>query len=133
MTFKKESEDTPNGKTEDSANFKNIGEDTKKSTSISAAGESTQEKLSRGIEYCKQLKSLNESVLKWIQLHLDKNVCSDFTPVFADYKKHLDTLNMKYPARRNESQQLTSVVKKPSPPTDNSSSTGKNKYLDLFI
>jgi len=54
-------------------------------------------KVTRSIEYYRQLQSLNESVLKWMQLHLAKNACCDFTPVFNDYRKHLDTLNVTYP------------------------------------
>lgn len=54
----------------------------------------------RSIEYYRQLQGLNEGVLKWMQLHLSKNPCCDFTPVFNDYKKHLDTLNVTYPVQK---------------------------------
>lgn len=102
-------------------------EETKTSSSDSIPNEANQEKqISRGVEYCKKLRSLNESVLKWMQLHLAKNACSDFTPVFNDYKKHIDTLNMKYPARKVESTMpQQGVFKKPFASTDGSASPGK--------
>lgn len=65
---------------------------------------SSKSKSMRGIEYYRQLQSLNESVMKWMQLHLSRNACCDFTPVFNDYKKHLDTLNVTYPAGRKSSE-----------------------------
>ncbi|GIY24177.1 nuclear pore complex protein Nup50 [Caerostris darwini] len=66
-----------------------------------------KEKQTRDLEYYKRLQSLNESVMKWMQLHLAKNPCCDFTPVFNDYKKHIDTLNVSYPVQVKESTAVT--------------------------
>lgn len=41
--------------------------------------------------------------MKRMQLHLAKNPCCDLSPVFNDYKKHLDTLVMKYGVNSEES------------------------------
>lgn len=70
---------------------------------------SYKQKPTRSIEYYRQLQSLNESVMKWMQLHLAKNSCCDFTPVFNDYKKHLDTLNVTYPVNSEESCEVKST------------------------
>ena len=74
-----------------------------KTTEAKQMTDSTSEKRKpiRSIEYYRQLQSLNESVMKWMQLHLSKNSCCDFTPVFNDYKKHLDTLNVTYPVKND--------------------------------
>ncbi|XP_015929764.1 nuclear pore complex protein Nup50 [Parasteatoda tepidariorum] len=75
---------------------------TSSNTTSSNTTTSITSKPSRSVEYYRQLQSLNESVLKWMQLHLAKNAYSDFTPVFNDYKKHMDTLNVTYPVKKNE-------------------------------
>ncbi|KAF8797305.1 nuclear pore complex protein Nup50-like [Argiope bruennichi] len=93
-TVKKE--EKPNGTTS-SSQEKNSG-DAKACTSNTKP----EEKQARNLEYYRQLQSLNESVLKWMQLHLAKNPCCDFTPVFNDYKKHMDTLNVIYPVKMKE-------------------------------
>ncbi|GFT07204.1 nuclear pore complex protein Nup50 [Nephila pilipes] len=79
---------------------KSSGDISKPSTS---SENKCREKQARNLEYYRQLQSLNESVLKWMQMHLSKNSCCDFTPVFNDYKKHLDTLNVTYPVKMKES------------------------------
>ncbi|OWF50667.1 nuclear pore complex protein Nup50-like [Mizuhopecten yessoensis] len=42
--------------------------------------------------YSENLKKLNESVLSWIQKHVEKNAYCILTPIFKDYEKHLDEL-----------------------------------------
>ncbi|WAR01422.1 NUP50-like protein [Mya arenaria] len=42
--------------------------------------------------YLSNLKSLNMSVLNWIQTHLDKNPYCILTPIFKDYDTHLKQL-----------------------------------------
>ncbi|KFM70641.1 Nuclear pore complex protein Nup50, partial [Stegodyphus mimosarum] len=91
---------------------------------------STKEKPTRSIEYYRQLQSLNESVLKWMQLHLAKNSCCDFTPVFNDYKKHLETLNLTYPIHRKKESTVSEdknsgLFKKPAAPSNDSPSSMK--------
>lgn len=80
---------------------------------------SSKSKSIRGIEYYRQLQSLNESVMKWMQLHLSRNACCDFTPVFQDYKKHLDTLNFTYPVE-GKSSATASVFHSSASTEDNS-------------
>ncbi|PRD21835.1 UNVERIFIED_CONTAM: Nuclear pore complex protein Nup50 [Trichonephila clavipes] len=69
----------------------------------SSSDNKIKENQARSLDYYRQLQSLNESVLKWMQMHLSKNSCCDFTPVFNDYKKHLDTLSVTYPVKVKES------------------------------
>ncbi|CAL1276530.1 unnamed protein product [Larinioides sclopetarius] len=95
----------PNGTTTASNSQEKSSGDTKPSTSDAKS----VDKQARSLEYYRQLQSLNESVLKWMQLHLAKNSCCDFTPVFNDYKKHMDTLNVTYPVKVKEA---TSVSEK---------------------
>lgn len=45
-----------------------------------------------------------------MQLHVSKNSCCDFTPVFNDYRKHLDTLNFTYPMREKVSVEKSSSL-----------------------
>lgn len=115
---KKIKEETPNGDSEEHAPNPSAGESSKI--------------ISRGVEYCKNLKNLNESVFKWMQKYMDKNACCDFTPVFNDYKKHMDSLNMTYPVRENETDgqlKRTDVFKKSFSSDDNSNSTGIVNFL----
>ncbi|XP_033752229.1 nuclear pore complex protein Nup50-like isoform X2 [Pecten maximus] len=42
--------------------------------------------------YSENLRKLNESVLSWIQKHVEKNAYCILTPIFKDYEKHLDEL-----------------------------------------
>lgn len=88
----------------------------------------------RSIEYYRQLQSLNESIMKWMQLHLAKNSCCDFTPVFNDYKKHLDTLNVTYPVKNTDSsnEKYSSVPASFSSEEDSQPKTAKNNNGNLF-
>ncbi|XP_054712462.1 nuclear pore complex protein Nup50-like [Uloborus diversus] len=95
----------------------------------SSATSVSKGKPARSIDYFRQLQSLNESVLKWMELHFSKNACCDFTPVFNDYKKHLDTLNLTYPFRKKESSEKESGSEFKSPaekvPEQKSNTTSK--------
>lgn len=42
-----------------------------------------------------ELKSLNETFLKWIKQHLDENVYVNLTPVLEDYKKYFQKISEK--------------------------------------
>lgn len=88
----------------------------------------------RSIEYYRQLQSLNESIMKWMQLHLAKNSCCDFTPVFNDYKKHLDTLNVTYPVKNTDSsnEKYSSMPASFSSEEDSQPKTAKNNNGNLF-
>ena len=46
--------------------------------------------------YLANLKSLNTSVLSWIEKHVRENPYVDLSPVFNDYGKHLKDLEQKY-------------------------------------
>ena len=43
--------------------------------------------------YIRKLRSLNESVTKWISDHVRANPCIDLTPVFEDYQRYLRELD----------------------------------------
>lgn len=105
-------EEKPNGTSTSNREEKSSGDN-----KPAASDAKPLEKQARNLEYYRQLQSLNESVLKWMQLHLAKNPCCDFTPVFNDYKKHMDTLNVTYPVKVKDS---TSVSEKKSSFTSSS-------------
>ena len=46
--------------------------------------------------YLTNLKSLNTSVLEWIQKHVKENPYIDLTPVFKDYQKHIQDIEEKF-------------------------------------
>ena len=46
--------------------------------------------------YMSLMQVLNESVLQWLNSHMEKNPYCFFTPVLDDYKTHLDDLKDKY-------------------------------------
>ncbi|XP_048242283.1 nuclear pore complex protein Nup50-like isoform X1 [Haliotis rufescens] len=43
-------------------------------------------------EFLMNLKSLNQSVVTWIEQHVEKNPFCILTPIFKDYEKHLEEL-----------------------------------------
>ena len=53
-------------------------------------------------KYLQQLKTLNESVSKWIKEHVDKSPFIILSPIFKDYEKHLAELEAKYPDHGTE-------------------------------
>ncbi|XP_067944081.1 nuclear pore complex protein Nup50-like [Watersipora subatra] len=58
---------------------------------------STKEKVDvNRSKFLAALKVLNESMLKWLTSHTEKNPYCFFTPVFADYDKHLSSLKQRY-------------------------------------
>lgn len=122
----------PNGTTSSNSEEKNSGD-----TKPSASDAKPLEKQARNLEYYRQLQSLNESVLKWMQLHVDKNPCCDFTPVFNDYKKHMDTLNVTYPVKVKEtasvSENKPSVVSSSSTAELSNHSASSNGIVNFFF
>ena len=56
---------------------------------------STQSALDKSL-YLTNLKSLNTSVLEWIQKHIKENPYVDLTPVFKDYQKHIQGIEEKF-------------------------------------
>lgn len=47
-------------------------------------------------EYCSKLRALNVAVSAWIQQHVAKTPVCDLTPVFNDYRNHLQEIERKY-------------------------------------
>ena len=43
-----------------------------------------------------KLASLNKSVSTWITTHVEENACVDLTPIFNDYKNHLEKIDSEY-------------------------------------
>lgn len=58
-------------------------------------------------EYLRKLKGLNESVSKWISLHVASNPLVILTPVFRDYERHLATIQAKAPQGYKSSESLS--------------------------
>lgn len=58
----------------------------------------------RPSKFLKSLKGLNESVLRWVESHVQKNPYCILTPVFKDYDKHLADLEEKYPEESQQQQ-----------------------------
>ena len=63
--------------------------------------------------YGDQIAALNMSFLNWINLHVEKNPVVDLTPVFKDYSKYMDDIELKYgkssPVGAQKSSVITSV------------------------
>lgn len=45
--------------------------------------------------YLDLLRALNVGVSQWISNHVEKNPYVDLTPIFRDYEKHLETIDLK--------------------------------------
>ncbi|XP_060074071.1 nuclear pore complex protein Nup50-like [Ylistrum balloti] len=63
--------------------------------------------------YSENLRKLNESVLSWIQKHVEKNAYCILTPIFKDYEKHLDELEKEKSerlAKDNEAEKKTTTT-----------------------
>lgn len=56
-------------------------------------------------EYFAQLKGLNESVAQWIKTHVDSNPFCILTPIFKDYAKYLNEIELKYGNETGKSKQ----------------------------
>jgi len=74
------------------------------------ADKTTESKLTRGgvadqskTKYLSQLKSLNDSVSKWIREHVEKNAYCILSPVFKDYEKHLAIIEKLNPDKNGDS------------------------------
>lgn len=46
--------------------------------------------------YHRYLQALNQSVSAWIKQHVDINPLIDLTPIFDDYRKHMNDIDAKY-------------------------------------
>ena len=45
--------------------------------------------------YLDLLRALNVGVTQWISNHVEKNPYVDLTPIFRDYEKHLEAIDLK--------------------------------------
>jgi len=50
------------------------------------------------VSYQDNIKALNESVLAWIQKHINLNPYVDLSPIFNDYKEHMKEIDSKFSA-----------------------------------
>jgi hypothetical protein len=48
--------------------------------------------------YQQELKTLNQSVLRWIEQHVRSDPTCILSPVFTDYNRYVEELDKKYPA-----------------------------------
>lgn len=55
----------------------------------------TLDKDSANEVYLENIKALNIGVLAWIKKHVEENPYVDLTPVFKDYRKHMEDLESK--------------------------------------
>lgn len=55
-------------------------------------GSKSSELEDKDVEFLGKLKSLNECLLRWLKQHMESSPYCDFTPVFADYQRHLREL-----------------------------------------
>ena len=60
--------------------------------------------------YLTNLKSLNTSVLEWIQKHIKENPYVDLTPVFKDYQKHIQGIEEKFGSESTASEGESQVT-----------------------
>jgi len=67
----------------------------KEGTSSSAPAPTSDDK-TKERKYLSHVKTLNKSVLAWIQKHVDDKPTCILTPVFEDYEKHLKRINEKF-------------------------------------
>ena len=56
-----------------------------------------------------KLASLNKSVVSWITKHVDENACVDLTPIFTDYKNHLEQIDGEYKKALSDLKSLPGV------------------------
>ena len=62
-----------------------------------------------------KLTSLNKSIVSWITKHVEDNACVDLTPVFSDYKIHLEKIDNEYKqALADVDKNIGSVESKPA-------------------
>lgn len=90
------------------------------------------EKENHSDAYLESIKSLNISVLSWLQKHVNENPYVDLTPVFKDYSMHLSNIEKKAtPCKQSpDIKPLPSVT----PPSSlNKNETVGSKSLDFKI
>ncbi|XP_046561463.1 nuclear pore complex protein Nup50-like isoform X2 [Haliotis rubra] len=81
-------------------------------------------------EFLMNLKSLNQSVVTWIQQHVDKNPFCILTPIFKDYEEHLEELEKEKKKETGKPSSDSTEKEKPAKETkqDTGASTGGFKF-----
>lgn len=78
--------------------FAFLSQDTKKDDGPAAKTDTTptpvQDK-DQDKEYHQKLRALNQSLCQWIKQHVDKDPVCILTPIFKDYEKHLQSIQIK--------------------------------------
>lgn len=62
----------------------------------SNSSEESKTTKAQGSSYEDNLKALNESIVAWIQKHLNTNPFVDLSPIFDDYKQHMKNIDSKF-------------------------------------
>lgn len=68
-----------------------------KDTSVPSSADDGTEQEVRSAEFYSKLKQLNDSVAKWISMHVSKSPCCILTPIFRDYEKYYAELEGSHP------------------------------------
>lgn len=63
-----------------------------------------------GSVFLSKLTSLNKCFVNWLEKHLNSNPCCDFTPVFHDYKRHLDEIRSRYASKPEHTESVTTPL-----------------------
>ena len=66
--------------------------------------------------YVEQITELNVSVLAWIKQHIEENPLIDLMPVFKDYSKHMNEIDIKYGKTTSTLKTLTNSEKETKTP-----------------
>ncbi|XP_015752517.1 PREDICTED: nuclear pore complex protein Nup50-like [Acropora digitifera] len=87
------------------------------------------------VSYQDNIKALNESVLAWIQKHINLNPYVDLSPIFNDYKEHMKEIDLKFSASTSVTEATlndTSTTVSTSQPTAKDTSTfGASQTVQL--
>ncbi|KAI4494404.1 hypothetical protein M0802_008896 [Mischocyttarus mexicanus] len=137
-TFESTSSLTPNTNSEPNKNSENGTSKTENVQQVKPSlpendkdqPEQENEKVSeKSSEYYSQLKGLNESVAQWIKTHVDQTPCCILTPIFNDYAKYLNEIELKYgneSKKPNQGEQTSSGIENTSK-NDSKDSSNKNE------
>ncbi|KAF5396754.1 Nuclear pore complex protein Nup50 [Paragonimus heterotremus] len=99
----------------------NVGLPSNNGTSKPSVISSCSEKVDLEANYLKQLQTLNQNLLEWIEKHIKADPLCILSPIFQDYEKHLKLLHEKYPQHSLPSTaaiNTDTTTKIDKPPTD---------------
>ncbi|KAF7248438.1 hypothetical protein EG68_08578 [Paragonimus skrjabini miyazakii] len=75
----------------------NVGLSSNNGTSQTSVISACSENVDLEASYLKQLQTLNQNLLEWIEKHIKADPICILSPIFQDYEKHLQLLHEKYP------------------------------------